>query len=384
MADKNYVRKEYEDNAETKAADAHRLTVNASKPGDFVYSRGEFDYADDTKSWINQLGGWQKPGEYQFGMQQSLNDTISKILNGDKFSYDLNGDMLYQQYKDKYINQGKMAMMDTMGQAQAATGGYGNSYAQSVGQQAYQGHLQQLNDKVPELYQLALDKYNQDRQELYNQYGLLSDRDNTEYGRYRDGVSDAYNERDFLAGRVDAGKSWDLALDSEMWGREHTLHNDAVDAWRYDDTAATNDYWNKKNFGYGVYSDNENFRYTDHRNEIADDQWQKGYDLDERQVKLAEDQAAKAVSTGGNGGGGGGDDSYPLSAKEWNDISARCDEYIMNKDASGLKNYLQGLYNRGFITEDEYADFYEQFVPKVKQNTGSGGGGRLGIMHVLN
>lgn len=111
------------------------------------------------------------------GWQSQLNDTINRILNREQFSYDLNGDALYQQYKDKYMTQGKMAMMDTMGQAQAMTGGYGNSYAQGVGQQAYHGYLQQLNDRVPELYQLALSKYQLDGDQLYDRAGMLSQMD---------------------------------------------------------------------------------------------------------------------------------------------------------------------------------------------------------------
>ena len=84
----------------------------------------------------------QKPGDYTPTWQSPLNDLIQQIQNREKFSYDLNADALYQQYKDQYTTQGKLAMMDTMGQAAAMTGGYGNSYAQSVGQQAYQGYLQ--------------------------------------------------------------------------------------------------------------------------------------------------------------------------------------------------------------------------------------------------
>ena len=75
-----------------------------------------------------------KPGDYQSAWQTQLDDILNQILNREKFSYDLNGDALYQQYKDLFTTQGKMAMMDTMGQAQAMTGGYGNSYAQTVGQ----------------------------------------------------------------------------------------------------------------------------------------------------------------------------------------------------------------------------------------------------------
>ena len=82
----------------------------------------------------------QKPEKWAGGTYgESLKDAMQKVLNRDKFQYDLNGDALYQQYKDRYIQQGKQAMMDTMGQAAALTGGYGNSYAQKAGQQAQQG-----------------------------------------------------------------------------------------------------------------------------------------------------------------------------------------------------------------------------------------------------
>lgn len=145
----------------------------------------------------------QKPVDDQNQWQNQLDDTLNKILNREKFSYDLNGDALYQQYKDQYIQNGKMAMMDTMGQAQAMTGGYGNSYAQSVGQQAYQGYLQQLNDKVPELYQLAYDQYNQEGQDLYNQYALLNEQNELAYSKYRDAMSDWQADRDYLTGRYD-------------------------------------------------------------------------------------------------------------------------------------------------------------------------------------
>ena len=52
-----------------------------------------------------------------------------------EFKYNVNADPLYQQYKDQYIQGGKLAMMDTMGKAAALTGGYGSTYGQQVGQQ---------------------------------------------------------------------------------------------------------------------------------------------------------------------------------------------------------------------------------------------------------
>jgi hypothetical protein len=104
---------------------------------------------------------------------EQIQGTINQILNREKFSYDMNADALYQQYKDQFTRNAKLAMEDTMGKAATLTGGYGNSYAQIAGQQAYQGEMGKLNEIVPELYQLALDKYDRETEDMYNRYGLM-------------------------------------------------------------------------------------------------------------------------------------------------------------------------------------------------------------------
>jgi hypothetical protein len=81
-------------------------------------------------------------------------------------------------------------MMDTMGQAQAMTGGYGNSYAQSVGQQTYQGYMQGLTDKIPTLYQIAMDKYVSEGNQMRDNMNLMMQQDEIGYGRYRDQLAD--------------------------------------------------------------------------------------------------------------------------------------------------------------------------------------------------
>lgn len=141
--------------------------------------RDEFEEAKTTALQQQETG-------YQSKWQNQIEDAMQKILNRENFQYDLNGDALYQQYKDQYVNQGKQAMMDTVGQASALTGGYGNSYAQTAGQQTYQGYLRGLNDKIPELYQLALDKYNSEGDELYNRYALFTDMDDKDFAKYQD------------------------------------------------------------------------------------------------------------------------------------------------------------------------------------------------------
>lgn len=197
----------------TKGAEAkgayNTAKENVNKYEDFTYE--DYTESDAVKGASNALNSHlaTKPVKYQSQWETQLGDLMKAIMNREKFSYDVNEDALYQQYKDKYIQQGKLAMADTMGQAAAMTGGYGNSYAQSVGQQAYQGQLDNLNDIVPELYAMALDQYNREGQELYNQYGMLSDRESQDYGRYRDTVSDFLTERDYLQGRYDTERGFD-------------------------------------------------------------------------------------------------------------------------------------------------------------------------------
>lgn len=160
--------------------------------------------SEGTAGKLNQYSqGYQQSSSVQ-AAQDYLNSVLSskpvadaqlsqlydRIMNREKFSYDLNGDALYQQYKDKYQNLGRQAMMDTMGNATALTGGYGSSYATTAGNQAYQQYLQQLNDIVPELYQQAYNRYTQEGNDLLNQYNLA-------YGRYRDAVGDWENERSY-------------------------------------------------------------------------------------------------------------------------------------------------------------------------------------------
>lgn len=212
------------------------------------------DAVKQAQALLQQL--YQKPGAYQSAWQAQLDDTIQKILNREEFSYDLNGDALYQQYKGQQMLQGQQAMMDAMGQAQAMTGGYGNSYAQTVGQQAYQGHIQQLNDKIPELYQLALSKYQMEGDELKDRAAVLAQMEDRDYGRWAD-------DRDF---------------------------------------------------GYGQFIDDRNYQYQQGRDEVADKQWQAEFDEAVRQYNhkngIVTDAGGDGTSVGSAVGIVGGTRGY--------------------------------------------------------------------------
>lgn len=145
------------------------------------------------QAYLNQVKA-SKPGAYESRWDSQLDELYNQIANRKKFSYDLGTDPLYQQYREQYTRLGRLAMQDTMGQAAALTGGYGSTYGEQVGQQAYNAYLQSLNEIVPQLQQQAYQQYQDEGTELYNRYNLVKGRDDTEYGRYRDTVSDYYSD----------------------------------------------------------------------------------------------------------------------------------------------------------------------------------------------
>lgn len=224
----------------------------------------EYEESDAVKAAKANLDSTiaSQPGEYQSKYQTQINAAINAIQNRGQFRYDSGSDPLYNQYKNSYVKQGRTAMMDTMGQAAALTGGYGNSYAQSVGQQTYQSYLSQLNDKIPELYSLALNAYQQQSDDLQMKYSVLSDAEDTDYGKYRDAVADWQANRDYYSDAYDSERSYD----------------------------------------YTRYTDNRDFLYQQERDAVADAQWQAEYNL------------SLGSSSGGSSGGGGSRSSGSYSS----------------------------------------------------------------------
>lgn len=210
-----------------------------------AYEPRQYTESDAVKKFRENM---EKQAAYQSQWQPQIQSTMDSILNRKDFQYDVNADALYNQYKDRYVDLGQKAMMDTMGQAAKLTGGYGNSNAQMVGQQAYQGYLQGLTDKIPELAQLAYQRYAQQGQDLYQKYGLLNTQEQQDYNRWA-------NERDYL---------------------------------------------------YNLFNTERGYDYGQFRDTVADDQWKAQFDEDLRRFELQWAAAHPAAVGGGGGYGGGG------------------------------------------------------------------------------
>lgn len=308
-----------------------------------------FSYDDYTESdavqqaWaLIQQQMANKPGAYTSQWEGQIRGLIDQITNRDKFRYDLNEDALYQQYKDQYTQQGKLAMMDTMGQAQAMTGGYGNSYAQAVGQQAYQGYLQKLNEVVPELYGMALDQYNQEGQDLLNQYSLLASQDEQDYGRYRDGVTDYYTQLQQMYDQYNAERDYDYS----QWA-------------------------DGRDFAYGQYSDDRAYEYQQGRDQVADEQWQKEYELalqqfEASQKKTSSGSGKKTTTTEEK------PKAEPVEEPENDGVPTNYQElkkYLNDAVASGstkseISGDIRAAVSAGIITQNQAQSLLKTFTPK--------------------
>ena len=229
--------------------------------GDFQFSDFAYDpyeESEEVRAAREALtaGLGKRPESYTSPYLTELSSIMDRILNREEFTYDVNADALYQQYKDHYTTLGKTAMRDAMGEAAAMNGGYGSTWAQSVGTQAYQGALSELGNVIPALYEMAYGRYRDEGDALYEAYAMLSDREAASYGQYRDALDDWQKETETLLSRYQEEKS-------EDYGR----YADGRDA------------------AYERYADEKGFAYDAHRNEIEDAQWQKEFEEEKRRYE---------------------------------------------------------------------------------------------------
>jgi len=212
-----------------------------------------------------------KPAGYKNNYRQQLSDLYTQIMNRPQFSYAAGSDPMYLAYRDQYVNLGRQAMLDATAQAAALTGGYGNSYAATAGNQAYQAYLRQLNEVAPELYRMAYERYEKEGAALSDRYAMTAELEGRDYDRYKDELADWQAERD----------------------------------------AANSDYWNRYNADYGRYADmldyysglaaQENAQFNADREYEYNQAWNEkelSYKQAAAERDMAYDQAMAVLKTG--------------------------------------------------------------------------------------
>lgn len=173
---------------------------------------------------VGLLTQQQGPESYE----PELTDVLTQLQSRQPFAYDPETDAVYQALQSLYQTQGQQAMRDTMGQAASLTGGYGSSYAQTAGQQAYQNSLDALAQQLPQLYSLAQRSYELEGQRLQDQADVI--------GQLQDNAVDRYNAQQehwqSMADREQAGYWNQAQMDAQAQQLAYQQQADAQDAAR--------------------------------------------------------------------------------------------------------------------------------------------------------
>lgn len=214
----------------------------------YAPSAAQYSYSKAAPTWnwndSGRPGDWnwnEERPEYASQYQDQINKMVANILNRPQFAYDYNQDPLYQQYAEAYTRNGRQAMNDTLAQVSARTGGLASSYAGTASQQAYNSYMDALNDKIPELQQIAYNMYMNEGNNMRSNLSMLQGLEDTDYGRYMDALGQWNTDRNFSYGQY-----------QDLWNR---YYNDRDFSYgQYQD--ALSQYNTDRNWDYNIWSDN--------------------------------------------------------------------------------------------------------------------------------
>lgn len=197
---------------------------------------GSFSYSKPQPAYTNR---------YDSAIQEKLNG----ILNREDFTYDPENDQLYSQYKKAYTREGNRAVSDALGAAAAASGGLPSSYAQTAAAQAGNYYASQMADKIPELYNLAYNKYMNDYNMDLSGLSAVQGAEQNDYNKYLNELAQYNTNRNF---------------DYNAWADRYNMINNnlqtASGLEQLDYTKYLND--------LAQYNTDRNFNYQQHLDEI--------------------------------------------------------------------------------------------------------------------
>ena len=351
-----------------------------------------------------------------------VRDMMDTIMGREKFTYDVDKDPLFQQALASAMGSGKTAMQDTIGQASALTGGYGSTYATSAANQAYNAFIEDAYDNLPQYYQMAMEAYQMEGDDLYRQLDMLVGADEREYSRnvtafdatyqhrnqmyneayqqFRDAKNDAYNianlklsehgqlvndaynyfnasadyantlyEREYnkWADEVNQAMMWAQMLNSDWW-KQYGYDFEAAEAQKdrdWKDTSREDEQaWSDAN-----REDNQTWESTEAQN---DRDWKSSENLLDREHQSTENQLNREHQASENKKdrdltisenakykkGRGSGDAIGDSIPD--DIAKQASKIT---DSTALENFINNLEVDGRLTEEQGEYLYSLYEP---------------------
>ena len=254
-------------------------------------------------------------------------------------------DEMWQQYKSQYTALGKQAMADTMGAAAGLTGGYGSTYSQNAGQQAYNSYLTQLNEMIPELYGMALNKYQLEGDQLNTAFNAANTLYGNDYSEYRDKVSDYNTDRDFL-----------YRVYSDQYDKGETSFNNRYNMLSSLADTYNNDYYNKQELNLSKKAQSLD---------------EKQYEWDKKMDMLNYRLAVKKAYSSGSGSSGGSSKSTKKTKAD-NAVAKAAKKYVKDNPKvatnSATIDYYLASSNYNAAEKEAFKYYMQKYgAPYIKR-----------------
>ena len=300
--------------------------------------------------------------------EAEIQGLLSDISNRKGFSYNMNEDPMYQQYRDQYIREGQRAMKDTAAQTAALTGGYGSTYGAIAAQQGYDNYLAGLNDVVPQLEQQAYGRYTDELADKYNQLGAYQTEENRLYGQYMDALGQYNTDRNFAFGSMQAAmdqNNHENEFDRSLFESDRN-YGLTEEQWKFqqqqqaiENALSTGDYSKLKELGFDI-------SYLKYMQDM--EKAQAALTLQQKQLAMAGSgsgssgkSSKKKVSSGGgndnNNSNNNNNSQGGTPAKTTNGYTMLAMNYKLYGDSKNFEKKVNELYANGSVTDADYEKF---------------------------
>ena len=165
-----------------------------------------------------QLEEWEakKPESYTSKYKDKIDGVMGKLDGMKDFSYDPTRDAAYEQYKNSYTRQAKLANENAQANASAISGGYGSSYGTQAGQSAYQNAMAGLSSATNSLY-------SQKKSDLQSQLSGYQQAEAQDYEKYQTNYQNWENQRNYYQSAYNQAASESQAKKSRGTGLFGTI-----------------------------------------------------------------------------------------------------------------------------------------------------------------
>ena len=214
------------------------------------------------------------PEKYVSNYSDEIKDLTSRILSGEKFSYDFNADPIYNVYREQAESDRRRAVDNAVSAAASLTGGYGNSYGVTAAQEASAKTMENLRNIIPSLLEAAYSRWRGEREMERERLRAVMDLENSDYGKYRDTVSDYLKDRDYFYSKY-----------SDMSQSDFDRYLSELAQWNTD-----------RDYDRRVYEYGEDAKYRQERAAAEDAARARDYELKQKQYELDVYKAQQAAA----------------------------------------------------------------------------------------